>query len=266
MDIKKYIDSGILDSYVLGNATATEAAEVLENMAKYPEIQAEVIAIQLAMEVYLEQYEKTPSPALKAKISNKLFGQTEHVTTQDTTLHNPPANQIFKPNLWPMAASWALLAFSIGLNIFLYTSWRKTETKLAFAGAQNDILAKNTETLRSSYEASIAAMDNSRFKAVALKGLNTAKNAKATVYYNANTQEVYLTKLELALAPKGKQYQLWALVNGQPVDGGLIAAANLKGKMKAISNATGFAISLENTGGSTTAAGPKGSILLMGEV
>jgi anti-sigma-K factor RskA len=37
-------------------------------------------------------------------------------------------------------------------------------------------------------------------------------------------------------------------------------------KMKSMTNAVAFAISLEETGGSTTEAGPKGTIYVMGAV
>ena len=50
------------------------------------------------------------------------------------------------------------------------------------------------------------------------------------------------------------QYQLWALVNGKPVDMGVfdLPKADTAGvkEMKAIASAQGFAVTLEPTGGS----------------
>ena len=56
-------------------------------------------------------------------------------------------------------------------------------------------------------------------------------------------------------APTGKQYQLWAIVDGSPVDAGMITTD--KGsysiqKMKSFGKADAFAITLEKTGGSPT--------------
>ncbi|RZK28201.1 MAG: anti-sigma factor [Hymenobacter sp.] len=57
--------------------------------------------------------------------------------------------------------------------------------------------------------------------------------------------------------PPGKQYQLWALDNGKPVDAGVLTAATTAGsglqQMKDIASAQTFAMTVEPTGGS---AGP----------
>jgi len=56
----------------------------------------------------------------------------------------------------------------------------------------------------------------------------------------------------------GKQYQLWAIVDGVPVDAGLLEtnAPVAFVKMKNIPKAQAFAITLENTGGNKTPTMP----------
>ena len=50
---------------------------------------------------------------------------------------------------------------------------------------------------------------------------------------------------------QGKQYQLWALVDGKPVDAGMVDAnCTTVCKMKNIPKAQAFAITLEKAGGS----------------
>jgi anti-sigma-K factor RskA len=73
----------------------------------------------------------------------------------------------------------------------------------------------------------------------------------ATVFWDKRSKDVYLMPNKLPAPSAGKQYQLWALINGKPVDAGVIDG-NCTGlcKMKNIPNAQGFAITLENQGGS----------------
>ena len=52
--------------------------------------------------------------------------------------------------------------------------------------------------------------------------------------------------------PTGKQYQLWAIVDGKPVDAGVINNCIGLCKMKKIDHAEAFAITLEKEGGSPT--------------
>jgi anti-sigma-K factor RskA len=51
--------------------------------------------------------------------------------------------------------------------------------------------------------------------------------------------------------PPGKQYQLWAIVDGKPVDAGMVGDCEGLCKMKVINRAEAFAITLEKEGGSS---------------
>jgi len=90
---------------------------------------------------------------------------------------------------------------------------------------------------------------------VSLKGQPAAPDASAKIFWMKNTGEVMVDASSLPDAPPGKQYQFWGIVDGVPVDGGLIIT-NDKGKkfrmqpMKAFGRAEAFAISLEKEGGS----------------
>ncbi len=71
--------------------------------------------------------------------------------------------------------------------------------------------------------------------------------------WNVNTKEVYVADVSLPEVPSDKQYQLWAIVDGKPVDAGMLSdAKNLAQKMKVFEKAEMFAITLEKKGGSPT--------------
>ena len=65
MDIKKYIESGILEIYVLGLAGKEESEEVKKMAAAYPEIKKEISEIELALEKYAQENGITPHPAIQ---------------------------------------------------------------------------------------------------------------------------------------------------------------------------------------------------------
>ena len=59
--------------------------------------------------------------------------------------------------------------------------------------------------------------------------------------------------VSLPAAPAGRQYQLWAIVNGQPLDAGMLRDTKMQvQQMKAFAQADAFAITLEKSGGSPT--------------
>jgi len=65
---------------------------------------------------------------------------------------------------------------------------------------------------------------------------------------------VYVDVKNLPALPADKQYQLWALDNGKPVDAGILAVATAAGDslqhMKDIASAQAFAMTVEPAGGS----------------
>jgi anti-sigma-K factor RskA len=88
-----------------------------------------------------------------------------------------------------------------------------------------------------------------------LKGTPTNPNAMATVYWDKATNDVYLLVNHMSPTPSDKQYQLWAIVNGKPVDAGVFSvSADTSGihKMGRFENAQAFAVTVERLGGSPT--------------
>jgi anti-sigma-K factor RskA len=86
-----------------------------------------------------------------------------------------------------------------------------------------------------------------------LAGTPTHSDSKLTIYWQSNSQTVLASIENLPEAPKGQQYQLWAIGSKGPVDAGVLSDST-KGfqQMKAIGDAAAFAVTLEKEGGSPT--------------
>jgi anti-sigma-K factor RskA len=93
-------------------------------------------------------------------------------------------------------------------------------------------------------------MSNPVMLKVALPGVAGKESDLATVYWDTKTKDVYLLANNLPKPNDDKQYQLWALVDGKPVDAGMIDDCNGLCKLKNIQKAQAFAITLEKKGGS----------------
>ena len=89
-------------------------------------------------------------------------------------------------------------------------------------------------------------------KKIELKGVEKHPNMLAEVYWNESKQ-VFLNPKNLPAAPSGKQYQLWAIVDGKPVDLGMYDAnKETIQQMKVVEKPQAFAITLEKEGGNPT--------------
>jgi len=68
MDLKQYIESGILHDYCLGVLNEQDRREVENNCRLYPELKAELAALQNALNNYMETFNKVPQAGLRDKI------------------------------------------------------------------------------------------------------------------------------------------------------------------------------------------------------
>jgi anti-sigma-K factor RskA len=89
---------------------------------------------------------------------------------------------------------------------------------------------------------------------VNMVGTQKASPGSASIYWDSTSTNVYMVVKNMPKLPTDKQYQLWALIDGKPVDLGLFdqPQPNVILKMKNIQKADAFAITIEsrgNTGG-----------------
>jgi hypothetical protein len=155
-----------------------------------------------------------------------------------------------------MAASVALL-LSLGANALLYSRWKDASSDLVALQNEQSRFATTTNVVQrqlGELRQENQVLRSDEFKAVALAGTKTAPGARAKVLFNPATHKVYVDVRSLPALPEGKQYQLWALDKGKPVDAGVLTASTATGEtiqlMKEIASAQTFAMTVEPTGGS----------------
>ena len=262
MEIKDIISSGLLELHVSGIASEAESAQVLEWAAQYPEVKGELDAIEQTMEMYIMSHAIEPSQKLKQLVLESINpGNESIIVTQ-------PAQVVSMSSRWKYiaAASIILLLGSAILNFVFSDKLHKSN--LAFEQNQQELLAAN-ERLNGMSE-DMGVVRNKYSQPVSLDGLPAAPEAAAKIFWMKNTGEVYIDPSNLPDAPDGMQYQLWGIVDGKPVDAGLIIKTKNESKfriqkMKVFGNAKveAFAVTLETAGGNSS---PKGEMYVMGKM
>lgn len=260
-ELKTYIESGILELYVLGQLNAQEEAEVEAMAAKHPEIKQELEAIEIAMEQYAQQHAVMPDHDIESKILAQISPTPIQKDSPVVPLNYAPYEAKIKTLRIALTACASLLVVS---GVVLYN----THSKLGNAKEQIAILSIEKEQYTTTVNyikqsnadlQKIANMvANPAWKIVQLAGTKMDPNAKMVVYWDTSKQDVIVDHSKMQLPPNDAehQYQLWALVNGKPVDLGVFDVKADSSKilidMKAIANAQTFAVTLEVRGGSPT--------------
>jgi anti-sigma-K factor RskA len=253
MNTSEYIASGILEAYVLGSVTPQEKQEVACLSKIYPEIKTELTAIEETMETYAKMHEVKPSAQLKSKIFAQM-NFDEEVKESNNVLENIKEEIVEREvkviPMWSKIAVAASVVFGL-LFGWSYQNSQKISSELADTKAKMD-----TEmTLKSQSEGMLALYKDSKNVPMELKGVEKSPNSKVMAFWNKETEEMKLMVENLPAAPKGKQYQVWGIVDGKPVDMGMIDL-DFENKILAMKvpkgNIAAFAITLEKQGGSPT--------------
>ena len=247
METKEYIESGILELYVYGSLTETESEEVAAMAKKHPEINAEIIAIEKSIVALSSSFSPFQSAENYAKIKEKLDLKAVEVIPM-----TPKKN-------WSQFIGWAaaiLLLVGIG---FQYNQLEQTNNQVVNATNEKAKVEKELNELaikKAAIETNLAVIKDEKNTVVALAGQTVAPESSAKVYWNQETQVVYVDAAGLPEPPKGMVYQVWALKLNPltPTSIGLLDNFDKNDqRFFAVSNtgdAQAFGITLEPAGGS----------------
>lgn len=244
MNTQDYISSGILEAYALGELNAIERAEVERNLSQYPELKTELSKIEDTQEELLMALAIAPPISVKAKVMQAAQPQGK-VAAMDVSVIR-----------WKYAAAASIvLALVLGYIAYDYRDrWIHSQVAL------NELIAKNQQVAQDynkvnlrldKMESDLKVINDPSFIKVVMKGTPNAPQSLASVYWNDRTNQVYLSVQSMRELSQENQYQLWAIIDGKPVDVGVFDS-NFTGlaRMKDIAKgAVTFAVTIEPRGG-----------------
>lgn len=273
MDVKDYISSGILENYVLGTVSSQEKQEVECMSHIYPEIHKELRNIQEAIENLAIAGAKTPPESVKSALLKQIGDiSQEHsklsVVESATSEIRGEEKELKKGNNVMIKLA---VAASVTLLLALGVVWNQGNNSVSqlnnelalVKGEQLKLQLKNSEQKKqlASLNQAVEQKDyiaymlaHSATKKIDLKGTDNAPESAVRVYWNTETKGVFLKVDDLPVPAEDKQFQLWAIIDGQPTDMGVfemeLANQQVQQMPFLASSAQAFAITLEQKGGS----------------
>jgi anti-sigma-K factor RskA len=257
VNVEEYISSGVLEAYALGELSDQERVAVEKNLAQYPALRKELERIEDAQEQLLMKAAIKPRASVKANLFSAIEASAKAAPTKPSETKVVEMKREQTPiSFWKFAAA-ASITIALVSSILAYNYWNKwksSENNLAELIAQNQQLASDYNKVNQridDIEKELNITNNPAFNRVVMKGTPNAPSSLASVYWNESTREVYLSIQDLKALTKENQYQLWAIIDGKPVDAGVFDG-NFAGllKMKDIQpGAATFAVTIEPRGG-----------------
>jgi len=248
VNIKEYIESGIIESCVLGLAAKAEQQQFEELCILHSEIVEARRTFELALEAELMKQTVVPPSFLKERIF-----QLIHTPATDS-LHKKekkPQTPILKMNVWKQAAA-ACILFLAGITYWAYSVNDKYQKLLT-----SNIAAANQSDHSSHADAIIALktiVEKPTVKWSAMVAPTNSAHCMAHVYWDTLSKNTFLLLGNIPKPVSDRQFQLWALIKNRQVN---LGTFNVKKEgqliqMKNINNAKIFTITIEPVGESVS--------------
>ncbi len=232
-------DTGILEQYLLGELTREQQIEVDNILKKDQGLREYVKKLEDDFEKLAFENAIDPPVHIKRSIIDQI--------KEDKVI------PIIKKAQYPYLAIAASIAFIFMLTSgWLYTQWQESESNFKIVQNETNDLKNRIVTLEENLNETsnwYNAINNPNTIQLVLKGNKISPNSNAITYVNHKDKTVILNPKGLEELNKEKTYQMWADVDGEMIDMGVIPMDKEMVLMKYIENAESINITIEPAGG-----------------
>ncbi|MGH1388154.1 anti-sigma factor [Kordia sp.] len=249
-DRSTIIESGMLEMYLLG-VLPDEQVAMLEKMLsedailaqKYAEIEQDFEKVSLENAVQ-------PPVSIKKDLFAAIkedYSDVKTLPKEDSTQRTVKKSQTF---MWIAAGLAAIFMVS---SLWMFTQWNNTQDDLQITQQELKTVKEQISNLEGNLKDSqllAAVVKDPNTVQYALKGNDKIPGGFATAYINHEDKSAIVNAQRLPELPKDKTYQMWADVEGEMINMGVIDKSKDVVVLQYIDEATSLNITIEPAGGS----------------
>ncbi|WP_027077725.1 anti-sigma factor [Maribacter antarcticus] len=233
--IKTFLESDILERYLLGNTTEMETLQAERYIAMYPEVRKVYNELQENLETYAKLHAVQTPDGLKEKIIARIRSE------------RAGRRKFFR---YAMAASVAACMFA-SASYFFWNQNQSLQEENNMVSNKIKLLEQDMKQQLEDVRNQFIVLNNPQTKKYNVRGNNNAKELKAVAYINPVKKLSYINVKKLPHLPEDQCFQMWAEVNGEMLNLGIIEEATKSDNLLALpyaKNAVGY-ITIEPKGG-----------------
>ncbi|WP_405291151.1 anti-sigma factor domain-containing protein [Algibacter sp. Ld11] len=247
--ITLFLNSGLLEKYLIGDTTSVETEKVESFISKYPDVQNAYNSLQHNLEIVT----KTNAVEAPKFILDNILDELD-----EKPVVNLNAKKKYKAwYKYTIAAS--LIAF-----VFAGTSYSFYNQNLKLS-KENQVVVDEIFDLRGDIEKNNIMLDNVMRQLLKLNNPETekyiisgnerAKDLKTVAYINPKEKTSMIDVVSLPKLPEEQCYQIWADLQGEMVSLGILNETDRKlMNLPYAENALALNITIEPKGGNTVAS------------
>lgn len=247
--ITTFLNSGLLEKYLLGETTSTETEMVETYISKYPEAQNTYNTLQYNLEIVA----KSNAVEAPKSILNNILEELDDkpVVKLNTT------SKYKKWYKFSVAASVAALIFASTSYLFYTQNQKLSEENQVVVDEIFDLrsdIAQNNKMLDDVMR-QLLKLNNPETEKYIIKGNERAKDLKTVAYINPKEKTSMIDVVSLPQLPEEQCYQIWAELQGKMVSLGILSEADRQLKsLPYTEDALALKITIEPKGGNTIAS------------
>jgi anti-sigma-K factor RskA len=236
--IRIFLDTDLLEKYLLGTTTLEESHQVERYIAMYPEVRKTYEELQENLETFAKLHALKTPEGLKNRI-------LERIRAQQT------GRRRFQR--FAIAATIAALLFA-GSSYFFYNQSQNLQQENTIVNNKIKTLEADMRSQLEDVRNQFIVLNNPSTRKFMINGNKKARELKAVAYVNPVKKLSYINVRNLPNLPEDQCYQMWAEVNGEMVNLGVIKDIQDKDKLMALPYAEKAVsyITIEPKGGNNT--------------
>lgn len=216
--IQQFLDSDLLEMYLLGDCSEEEKARVERYLALYPEVRSAYESMQENLEEFVRSYAIRPPAGTKERI----LGEIRRARRGRSALWR-----------YAVAASIAIIFGSVILITLYQQNQELIDQNKQFDGLITDMRSDMNNQLAEMRNRFII-MNNPHTRQVSVKGNRKARELKVVAYANPIKKLSYINVQNLPNLPESQCFQVWTEVNGKLTNLGVLKPLDGEELFKAI--------------------------------
>ncbi len=216
--IRIFLDTDLLEKYLLGTTTDEETSRVERYIAMYPEVTKEYDELQENLEVFAKMHAVKTPEGLKETILARIRGE------------KAGRKRFFQ---YAVAASVTALLFAAA-SYFFYDQNQSLQQENEMVTNQIQLLKEDMEAGLEDMRNQFIVLQNKNTKKFSVSGNKKAKELKAVAYVNPVKKLSYINVSKLPNLPEDQCFQMWAEVNGEMVNLGVLKESGAEDNLMAL--------------------------------
>ncbi|WP_111683491.1 anti-sigma factor [Winogradskyella tangerina] len=244
MDKKMILDNGLLEQYLLGELNATECEQIEQALASDAELKSHFDQLEEDFESLGLENAITPP----ASVKSQLLDQIKSASNSPKVV----ALQQNKRSKFYLGVAASIAALLLVGSFWMYNQLNSVQEQLQTVETNNSELNSTIENLNKELESNktlYAAIVHPDTEQYILKGNTQMPDGKVVSYVNHNTKSVVINTERLPKLDDEHDYQMWADVEGEMINMGVISKDTNLMAMSYIDHAESLNITIEPAGG-----------------